>query len=389
MHVAFGRCKAAVSRSAKFVALRRRASEVCARTRVRGLFTRWATEAFCRRQRVAKRRFFGMQLLFGLRRTWFTGWQLETKKGRGLKRRLAAWLRGNDAVRIDAAFDDWRALLFTEVRTVSLIAMEDCHAETETNLSQQVDALLAHQAQIEEINANLSLHLQEKQEASKKQVEQMARHVANTLHAEEAALRHRNAALAAQDRHADLQKELEVGDKERDQLQLQARSLRQELELVKLQLSETVEEMKEKAHNSEMLVADLSHHLHATRMTLSCGEAQWSEKERLFIHQINELGHKLTTAERLAHDSAGSTSLQVKVLCMCLCVSVSCLCACLNVCVYAVSVVCCMMALKEAESEANTIRALSLFPSYPPPPPPPPSLSWKQRRRDTKSCKDW
>ena len=45
----------------------------------------------------------------------------------------------------------------------------------------------------------------------------------------------------------ELNKELEEADKERDQLQEHAHSLRQELELVKLQLSETVEEMKEKA----------------------------------------------------------------------------------------------------------------------------------------------
>ena len=362
MQVAFGCCKAAVARADRFEALRRRANLVCARTRVRALFTRWATQALCRRQRVGKRRFLGMQLLVSMLRACFSGWQLVAKKGRGLMRRLAACLRASDAARIDAVFDGWRALLFVEVRSVSLIAMEDCYAETEAHLSQQVHALLTHQAEIEEINANLSLLLQEKLEASKEQVEQMARHVATTLRAEEAALRHRNAALAAEDRHAELNKELEEADKERDQLQEHAHSLRQELELVKLQLSETVEEMKEKAHNSEMLVADLSHHLHTTRLTLSCGEAQWSEKERLLTHQINELGHKLTAAERLAHDSASSTCLQVKRLCMCfVLLCLVCVTVCMSVCVVVLF-----------DGAKRSGMGLLLHPSNPPPPPPPP-----------------
>jgi len=70
--------------------------------------------------------------------------------------------------------------------------------------------------------------------------------------------------------------------------------------------------MKEKEHNMEIMISDLSHHLNATRQCLSTAENESSDKERLLLKQIQELGYAITALQRTAHDASIDTQRQLK-----------------------------------------------------------------------------
>jgi len=70
--------------------------------------------------------------------------------------------------------------------------------------------------------------------------------------------------------------------------------------------------MKEKEHNMEIMISDLSHHLNATRQCLSTAENESIDKERLLLKQIQELGYAITALQRTAHDASIDTQRQLK-----------------------------------------------------------------------------